>query len=543
MKAVRYNLFLESPVLATEIEGDPNSAVSAPYIPGSMLRGAVVARYLQYRQVREFDAATDREARGLFLSDQTLYLNAYPYNPHAHQASLRRRALPVPGAWQYNKIGSSSAQNGSRMVYNLSRLSGVTDFQKEGIGACFSWVSGDTVHLFSPPRQVNVHTQRDAEKGRSLENLGAVYRYDSLASGLHLQAVVLVEDQYAGLLGKLLREATLWIGRARRAGYGQVRVTDPTILDIDGWHEWGNYYEEPEELDSTLQVTFTSDTLLRDVRGQPTLDPRATLQEALGVKLTLQGKYTFAAVKEVGGFNRKWGLPLAQVTAIRAGSVFTYEPARPVEGDAVEKLEQTGIGERRAEGFGRLLVNRYLRDLYTGHEYKISPPPPELGALSPEEEALARRVAQRLLRSHLDRKLGEQVNQITISGAATNHQLSRLRVLLRELQADVSPEGRANLSRLKGYLEHLKARRSTRSQFENTRVNLPGKPEMPLLKWIQDLTQDPKANWSVPEIDLGRSESVILAQLDDSLAEEYTLRLIDGVLHKRTRESAISRSE
>jgi hypothetical protein len=38
----------------------------------------------------------------------------------------------------------------------------------------FVWLEGETAWRFSPPRQLNVHTQRDARKGRATEEKGAI---------------------------------------------------------------------------------------------------------------------------------------------------------------------------------------------------------------------------------------------------------------------------------------------------------------------------------------------------------------------------------
>ena len=45
MKALTYRLRLHEPVLATQTaSGESNSATASPYVPGSMMRGAMLAR-------------------------------------------------------------------------------------------------------------------------------------------------------------------------------------------------------------------------------------------------------------------------------------------------------------------------------------------------------------------------------------------------------------------------------------------------------------------------------------------------------------------
>ena len=92
MIALTYRLTLQEPVLATALDGEPNSAVSYDYIPGSMIRGLVAAALT--RPTVDL-AMTERE---LLFSGEVRYLHAYP----ARQNSLR--SLPAPHSWRKNKV-------------------------------------------------------------------------------------------------------------------------------------------------------------------------------------------------------------------------------------------------------------------------------------------------------------------------------------------------------------------------------------------------------------------------------------------------------
>jgi CRISPR-associated protein Csx10 len=77
MKAIVVTLETLQPVLATSFQGDPNSDISYPYIPGSAIRGAIISRYMQQYQLSDLEL-TNSEIRRLFFEDRsTQYLNAY----------------------------------------------------------------------------------------------------------------------------------------------------------------------------------------------------------------------------------------------------------------------------------------------------------------------------------------------------------------------------------------------------------------------------------------------------------------------------------
>ncbi|MCI0389624.1 MAG: hypothetical protein MOB07_12805 [Acidobacteria bacterium] len=551
MKAIRYGLELLTPVLVTERQGDQNSAVSASYLHGSILRGAVARLYV--RRFGAFDAENDQRARKLFLNDETRFLNAYPLGSEAEI-----RALPAPASLRYSKdeIRKLSRNEKPQNVFDFSqersassdRSDDLNDYEE--VGVPFVWLKYDAVQP-QQQRQVNVHTQRDAEMGRATEKLGEVYRYEAIAVGSRFQAVILAEEDVVPLLVDLLRGQTLWVGRARRAAYGQVEVVgDPKV------EQWGDWWENPNPQTQgvkdwePLTITFTSPAILRDEWGQPTLDPQVALEAVLGVALTPRPKHSFVETRVVDGFNRQWGLYLSQYHTINAGSVFVYGLNSPITAEAVSCLEQEGIGERRTEGFGRVAVNWHTQDEYTRKDDNSTPAIELPETLSREEKELARQVAERILRSELDRMLRQKVSDIDkIDDAPANHQLSRLRLLVRELCLEVRAGAALDNTRLADYLAQIEARRSTREPFQRSSIK-----GTPLLKWIpdqlgvvgheddEDNAESPeeleykvdeekaKSHWQCDPVKLGNG--MVTAEVTPRLAHEYALRLIDAVLHR-----------
>ena len=58
MNALTFQIHLHEPVLVTQVgSGDSNSAVGFDFIPGSVIRGALIGRYLQRRNEDKVDDA------------------------------------------------------------------------------------------------------------------------------------------------------------------------------------------------------------------------------------------------------------------------------------------------------------------------------------------------------------------------------------------------------------------------------------------------------------------------------------------------------
>lgn len=517
MKVISYQITLLEPALVTALDGDPNSAVAHDYLPGSVLRGVVIGAYLRAneRAMSDLDAA-DPTTRRLFFNGSTRYLNGYPLD------RLGQRTLPVPLSWQQEK--------GAVAKQTKEQPAPVFDFAIESVeeeGSQWKGVSepfcalfaDDQVRLVKPERLIAVHTQRSERRfGRPLSEEGAVFRYDSLAAGQTFGAIILCGDADVNILLPCL-EGEVTLGGSRTGGYGRARLEK--AKEEKNWREVGGDVDHLSVEDGLI-VTLLSDALIRNPgAGQFTVEA-GVIKQALEARLgcALSNPHAFMSGQPVGGFNRKWGLPLPQALAVRMGSVFVFElPA--CTADKLAELEDKGIGERRAEGFGRVAVN-WHGEAELKVEGWIAPPKPEVVSVptGTPDEALAQAMTKRLLRQKLEgqltaraNELGKHVKQPSAS------QLSRLREVIQDALLQEPNEGRG---RLKTYFDQLEKRQVTRKQFSDDRLD--GKP---LLRWLRERTAAEDNSWQevkIPQI------GDVRAELTPQLIYEYNLRLMEAVL-------------
>jgi CRISPR-associated protein Csx10 len=527
MKALTYQLRLLEPVLVSQAEtGEENSAIGLPFVPGSALRGAVVARYLEHNDPG--DLAEEAETRALFLDGTVAFLNAYPCPEGV-------RLLPRPFSW-----------------FTEKNLAG------EKTGTLYDWAVDDSVQLEQPKppkdaefcaltapespelsaeealealaagkepeppqaqfytsaREVNVHIALVDQNLRTDAN--KVYRYDALAAGEALAGAIIAPDEFdlEPLRALLAENPDLYLGGAHTAGYGHAQVESPAV--IEGWTE----YAAMDALGDTVIVTLLSDTILRGPDGQFSADLDGALARVLGLA-DLKAMRKYQRVALVGGFNRKWGLPLVQTWALQAGSVFVYA-ADQVDAGHLRTLAAGGLGERRAEGFGRIAVNWHMANAVAWRRLKRQEPREPVG-LSEDSRKLAQRMAQRHLENLLERGLTTIISGISISRPPENAQLARVRNAAQQalLNKDLKPVE-----------DHLKALKDARDQFERARV-----AGISMLDWLnarlkeQDIQQQLLPQTVLPPI------AGVRAEFTPELRVQYTARLIDGVMKKAIRQN------
>lgn len=511
MKALYYHLHLLEPALVTALEGDPNSAVAFDYIPGSVMRGMIIGLFTRQNGVQELDAS-DSATRRVFFSDDVQYLNAYP-------VVSGKRALPVPKSWHVQK-GETAP------IYDFAWEKKHPENPK-GVGG-FAITADDVVTKALEERFIAVHTQRDRQKGRSVQGSGAIYRYDSLAAGQTFAGAILCED---GADAEWLKQfidngMEAQIGGARSAGYGRVRFE--SVAQLDDWTEQVSHFQ----VGQPLVVTLLSDTILRNPSGEyepnlPTLC--STLARRLNIEVHLLGEASQAYLETtlIGGFNRKWGLPLPQTAALRMGSTVVFT-GHCLKEENVNILMRWGIGERRTEGFGRIGVNMYDRPQYKLPD--VAEHTPNVAEQQPVEifTRLPVALARRKLQQMLDEKITEMANAATIQSPPRSSQINALRSVVQNVLR-ASP---INTQPLTDALNYLDEREVTRRQFDKARVN-----GQKLTEWIRR-TISSKDHWDALKADANIASLITASARDEATVRtQYNLRLIDAVLARAAKQA------
>jgi CRISPR-associated protein Csx10 len=538
MKVINYRVTLLEPTLVTSLQGDPNSAVAFDYLPGSVLRGVLIGKYLEYPGSKSVDTS-DSTLRRLFFNGTSRYLNGYPLDIYDHPS------VPVPLSWQREKDNEDEIFDFAVEVQDDKK-------QWQPVTVPFYTQSGEDVRLIRPTRNIAVHTQRTARFGRAMpqylpadrgqvsrgtttlleadEIAGAVYRDGALAAGQIFQAAIICENDDDEPVLRTLIDGYVTLGGSRSGGYGRAKINLVADHDSDG-----DAAEDAEDVpEGKLIVTLQSNVLLRDTRGQFAVDPEL-LRRVLSrhLRVDLEPEDAFLSAEAVGGFNRKWGLPLPQALAVRMGSVLIFKDPG-CDPTLLDDLEARGIGERRAEGFGRIAFNQQrMTKMNVTENMGKSRGPDNFTISQTEARNLAKLMVKRILRQRLDEGLLHAANGVKIANPPSNAQISCLRGIVLEELRKATPD----IGKIHGFIESIEGRGSARRQFERSTAN-----EEPLLRWLKRLLRyGSEGAWTMADnewkglLRLSGNEvdtriGDVKAEIDDGLRLEYVLRLIDLVL-------------
>ncbi len=483
-----------------------------------------------------------------------------PHAPWIHQAiadgliiltnatptKAGQKSLPVPFALFGEKLGGGLEKGGkvyNRLVETETEEMGQLKGERRGY---IIPQNGQLPHYIKLNTSLYTHNTINDDVQRPTEDVGGVYSYQGIPPKTQLQAELRMPQAIAAALDQadpnwMAHLGTSYsFGRSKKDDYGQVSLS------------WGkrDIITAPDQVasnhaPSTLTVWLLSDVLMRDERLRPSTDIPVLvrhLEAALGSQLTLREKKGLMSsgnrTHRHESWQARWGLPRPSLVGLGAGSCFVFEVKGEIDSRKLHQLEITGIGERRAEGFGQLCFNHPLltqptSGLTRDREEKSNQNKKGQLLQQPADQAYARIIEKAAWRTAIQRRVLEMVKTsagrkecLGISdGAPSMSQLGSLRSVINRLEAVETID---TIGGVLNWLTHLE--------------NVPNRNE----KWpnecrtkIRNLVSNANLVWDL--LALSEDEICLTQQGSQALRRELWAEavktLVDGCIRARRRDT------
>lgn len=427
------------------------------------------------------------------------------------------KGRPVPFALFREKLGGGLKEGCKVHNRFVEPEPKETQLKGERVGYIGSMENSDLLKYKTVDLAVETHNTIQDDVQRPTSDVGGVYSYEAIAPGTVLRSELRLRKSIADAIGK--KNQNWWeslhlngdysLGQSKKDDYGQVflEVLKPTA---------SSQTASKIQTSELLTVWLLSDVLLRDQRLRPTTsidDLGKELGEFLGVKLILKqskdDKLTLIARQNrIESWQVKWRLPRPSLVGLAAGTCAVFEVDKeainPLKIDPLKlaEIEKTGIGERRAEGYGQICFNDpiWLRETLQlkaekddennkpqqdkpQHSLLIEPEKPDFSYARIVEKAAWREAISRAAL-----KFAANPNRFGIKrDRPTMSQLGALRSVLRRLG---KPENPAEPGVILKWLKHI----------EET-PNQKDKWELETLQEIRSLITDETEIWKLLEFD------------------------------------------
>lgn len=437
---LHYTLYTETPVSMTDYNrSGENSWDTHGYIAGAAVRG--MAASLLAQRYPDWFAAN----KIALLTEKTRFLSAFPVrndNP---------AVLPSLKGFYEQKDGSdfrSVLENGE-----------ISEGSKRADVGSFCTIENGVLHYWNARTGGSQRIQRTDK---------LIFQTRSIDAGQRFDGYILLDD--ASLAPKLAEVlcGTVWIGADRYDGMGKCRMSiEP--CDAPAYRRYGSMQRHDDN--KVLYMLALSPLGMTNECGEPCGINWKVLAENLGVA-SVTSEFSSTSVSEYGGFNRQWGCHTPAVRMYDAGSLFkiSFDGESPDE-EHLSVIEQSGLGLRRAEGFGQVL---FLSESLFGSikakqlvEYTAAP---------------RRKSAAELRRKRLTWIMEQCENKF--AGDISDSQLGSIQAICEEHKhkADI-------LQRLNGFFAHNAEKGAQAiSKFASIKKLIITVLEHPTEPWMQDMT-------------------------------------------------------
>jgi CRISPR-associated protein Csx10 len=362
--------------LAIQRTRQNNAPGALPYLPGSSLRGAVAAKYL-----REGGSPADDEFRTLFIENPVFFPNLLPTD---HDEKNISQVLPLTSV-SCKRYPSFTSENGHGVRDTLTKkmlerntpvnyyelvcikcdndLKGLTGFWNGNVAA---------PRIFQPTMFFQRHTGIDRTTGTIAHEIffitQAIADFQKTLTGDYERQVLsggmFMNDRQIAVLEPLFK-TPLFAGQDRTRGMGELQVAvEPFNIepsDIDTWdrkfkdiikHNAGGNLDPSLLSGLYFSLKLESHAILVDEFLRPTTEIKIPLPYVEQV-LKVSGSQL------IRGWNDAWELAKPDDMGIIMGSVYLFRYTGKKREDLWQYLNNLaidGIGLRRVEGFGRVLI-------------------------------------------------------------------------------------------------------------------------------------------------------------------------------------------
>lgn len=325
---LKYTLHNLEPLrIADDSRSEQGQTACLKHIPGSTMRGYVIT------EISKKQDLFCKYKEQLF-SDSTSFLNAY-------LCVSGRQMLPSPKGFYEDKTIIDGAKDIKNVLINGDLDEG---FKRSSMGnVCDIDTEDGMITFYSVKTDSELKIQIGTDKN--------MFRNAFIEAGQSFAGAIASDDRELLEEIKTVLSCEVILGNARTSGYGRCSIK---VSEIDEDNPYVPY-QVNSSIAEFAYLYLLSDTVMRDDAGEYCGLNLRELEELLGVS-NLRVISSATSVCDVRGYNRTLAIHIPSATMYEKGSVFKLGFDGSMDSDRIRRLEDTGIGERRNEGFGRVLL-------------------------------------------------------------------------------------------------------------------------------------------------------------------------------------------
>jgi len=362
MQKLKYRITTSAPILIADTRGGNNYVTTFDFIPGNTVLGMFAGKYVKLNSLGN-SAHTDKNFRKFFLSNDLRFANAYIISKNEREEIIND--FPIPLSVQYDKNNKST-------VYDLLFQEAEKNNKKIQTNAFseYGMINGETINYQPVKKSLNFHHERDPQTGSTKK--GLIFNYESINEKQIFEGYILGEESDLEKF-RLNFETSFMarIGRSKNVQYGKVN------FDFIGEVEKLNSEIPDHKIEDITNVTLTflSDVILFNKNGFSTTDHSVLLlylQDNINSSVEIEGTKYFTKDNIIENYVSVLKLKRPSEISFKAGSCFKLIGITDRDKETLEQIQKEGIGERKNEGYGRIVLNYQRNQLVNSKILTVS---------------------------------------------------------------------------------------------------------------------------------------------------------------------------
>ena len=324
-KYLRFEFVNDQPLrIADDSISQSGQTITLKYVPGTTIRGYVINELVKKGKF-------DQIKQELF-SERVRFLNAYPICDG-------KELMPSPKGFYEDKAATK--------LENVVVTGAFSEGMKRAALGRFCYLDKECIVYYKIDTGSDMKIKMNL-KGNEKRN---VFRNEYIQPGNVFAGYIAVDDDVLVESIKEVINDYICLGNARSAGFGKCKVIKkPEITDIPY-----SQYVPNHDIEKECYLMLLSNATMRDERGEYCGINEDSLGKLLDVDIE-KISLCSTSVVDVRGYNRTWGINTPSVTMYEMGSVFHLFFKGTIQSEKLKDLMDKGIGVRKNEGFGRVIV-------------------------------------------------------------------------------------------------------------------------------------------------------------------------------------------
>jgi CRISPR-associated protein Csx10 len=337
MYQLTYRITTLSPVVLSAHGGETHIVPTREFIPSSTLIGMLAARYIE-KYYLYGNAHKNDTFFNWFLKSGLSFGNAYIESIDKRGDYYKNE--PIPFSIQQEKGNPTDA---------FDLLLHQNQHQTSMIGG-YGKIESNFLLKQKVKKSLNYHHQHDPDTGIVEE--GIFFNYEAIETGQTFSGELRGEKEMLLEFKKEFNHhQSFHIGRSRNTQYGKIKfelISDVTACNLN--------VQDLEIKNGEVTLTFISPVLIYNKNGLSTTDDQYLLK-SLNIGDYVKIKKAFVKTDDIENYVSLWKLRTQSEICFKAGSCFLLAGVRETDKEKLAAIMRSGIGERRREGFGRVVFN------------------------------------------------------------------------------------------------------------------------------------------------------------------------------------------